>query len=124
MSDTQIPPVTVLGPIETKLSDLRERVAANLHIDASDPSLISAVDAAIAYVIDYTNRNAIGLPDDAPTVEALVGFAAAWHQSQFSPTGVQVAVGDQVFEPIFPSRAWLSYWRDHFHRLDRAWGIA
>lgn len=124
MTFTQIPPATVLGPIESKLSDLQARVAENLHVDASDPWLISSVDAAILYVIDYTNRNTIGLPDDSTTMNSLVGFASAIYQSSFSPTGVQIAVADSAFEPVFPQQRVLTYWRREFHRLDRAWGIA
>lgn len=124
MSDTQIPPATVLGDIEQQLPLVVQRVAANLHVDESDQWVIGAVDAAVAYVIDYTNRNAIGLPGDALTMNGLVGFATRIYQDGFAPQQVNVAVGDPVFEPIFTPEHLFKHWRHYFLRLYVKWGVA
>lgn len=119
-----IPPSTVLGPIEAKLPDLVARVASNLHADAADEWVMSAVDAAVAYVIDYSNRNEIGLPDDALTMNGLVGFATRIYQDGFSPNGVNVAIGDPMFTPTFSPEHLFKHWRHYFLRLYPKWGIA
>lgn len=121
---TTIPPVYTLGPIEARLPDIVARVAANLHADEADEWLASAVEAAAVWVIDVTNRSTIGLPDDAPTVNGLVGFATRIFGDPFSAGGAQVAIGDPTFEPIFNPERLDKHWRDYWRRLYRAWGIA
>lgn len=120
----EIPPTTVLGPIESRLPDIVGRVAANVNGDASDEWVVSAVDAAVGYVIDYTNRNTIGLPDDALTVNGLVGFATRIYLDAWNPNGSNVAIGDPTFEPIYQPEVLDKHWRHYWRRLYVGWGIA
>ena len=129
MSDVAIPPVTVLGPIEAKRDELIDRVRENLHVIAGtveDPELWvpSAVDSAIGYVIDYSNRNSVGLPDDALTCNGIVGFATRIYQDAFAPRGVQLAISDAIFEPVFTPEHLFKHWRHYFLRLYVRWGVA
>lgn len=124
-----VPPVVdTLGAIEAKLPDIAARVAENLHITSEsedvDVWVASAVDAAVGYVIGATNRSSVGLPDDALTVNGLVGFSTRIYQDGFSPNGVQLAIVDPTFEPIFQPEHLYKHWRHYFARLQMRWGIA
>jgi hypothetical protein len=117
-----IPPDSILGPIEERLPAIMLRVATILHTE--DPEIETAVLAAVIFVIDQTNRNTVGLPDDALTIEGLVGFSTRIYLDAYSPNGSQVAIADPTFEPIFqPENLW-KHWRHYFRRLYPRWGIA
>jgi len=119
-----IPPDSIIGPIEVRLQEIVNRVAENLHGEVTDPWITSAVDAAIVFVLDQTNRNSVGLPSDPLTVNGLVGFATRIYLDAFSPNGSQVAIADPTFEPIFqPENLW-KHWRHYFKRLYPRWGVA
>ena len=124
MSDIEIPPATVLGPIEAVMPDLVERVRKNLHAAPDDEQVAEAVSAAVLYVIDYSDRNELGLPDDALTQNGIVGYATRIYQDAFSPSGAQVAVGDPFFAPVFAPEHLFKHWRHYFLRLYVGWGIA
>lgn len=128
MSEIVIPPEIVTGPIETKRPAIIGRVSANVHVaydvDAPDEWVSSAVDAAIVYVIRQTNRQAVGLPDDALTTNGLIGFATRIFLDGFSANGAQVAIGDPSFEPIFQPEHLFKHWRHYFTQLYPRWGIA
>lgn len=118
-----IPPLTTFGPVEDRIPEIVARVAQNLHVTLPDDWVEQAVDSAVIFVIDRTNRNEIGLPADSLTVSGLVGFSTRIHQDAFSPNGAQVAVGDGSFEPTFlPENLW-KHWRHYFTRLNPAWGV-
>jgi hypothetical protein len=122
---SEIPPVTTtLGDIETRLPEIQARVAANLHVVADDPWVEQAVDAAVVYVIDYTARNDVGLPDDNLTAAGLVLFGTRIYLDAFSPGGAQVAVADPTFEPIFQPEHLFKHVRHYFMRLTSQWGVA
>jgi hypothetical protein len=120
----EIPPdVLVIGPIAARVDEIAERVRENLHADPLDAWVETAVDAALVYVIDQTNRADVGLPDDELTVHGLVGFASRIYLDAFSPGGAQVAVGDTSFAPIFNPEHLFKHWRHYFLRLYPSWGI-
>jgi hypothetical protein len=120
----QIPPDSILGPIEARIPDIVARVAQNLNAAPEDEWVQTAVESAIIYVTDYTNRNALGLPNDSLTVSGLVVFGTRIHQDAFAPNGAQVAVGDSSFEPIFQPEHLYKHVRHYFNRLDVTWGVA
>ena len=119
-----IPPVSIIGPIEAKRDDLVARLRANLNAAADDIWVAAAIDSAITYVIDQTNRNAIGLPDDLLTQNGIVGFATRIYQDSFMPNGTSVGIGDPVFTPDFAPEHLFKHWRHYFLRLYPKWGIA
>ena len=116
--------VIVVGPIETRLSEIAARVAANIHSATPDVWVIRAVDAAVVYVIEWTNRTDVGLPDDALTISGLVGFAERIYLDAFSPNGAQVAVADAGFAPVFQPEHLYKHWSHYFDHLQVAWGVA
>ena len=119
-----IPPTTVLGPIEAVLPTIVARVESNLHATTGDVWVTSAVDSAVEYVIDYTNRNDVGLPDDALTQNGIVGFATRIYQDAFMPLGQALAMGDPAFTPEFAPEHLFKHWRHYFLRLYPKWGVA
>jgi len=106
------------------MPELVERVRANLNAAADDEQVSEAVNAAVLYVIDYSGRNDIGLPDDALTQNGIVGYATRIYQDAFSPSGAQVAIGDPLFTPMFAPEHLFKHWRHYFLRLYVAWGVA
>lgn len=119
-----IPPDSIYGPIETRLAEIVARVADNLHGDPADPWIASAVTSAAVYVIDYTDRNEIGLPADEVTVNGLVEFASRIYTRAFNPGGATVAIADPSFTPIFQPRDLYTGVDTYFNRLNIGWGIA
>jgi len=114
----------VVGPIAARIPEIAARVATNVHAATVDDWIQRAVDAAIAYVIEWTNRADVGLPDDALTVTGLVGFSERIYLDSFSPNGAQVAVADADFSPIFQPEHLAKHWRHYWQHLDVAWGVA
>ena len=114
----------VVGPIAARIPEIAARVATNVHAATADAWIERAVDAAIAYVIEWTNRADVGLPDDALTVTGLVGFAERIYLDAFSPNGAQVAVADAGFAPVFQPEHLFKHWRHYFLRLYPSWGVA
>lgn len=126
MSETAIPPVDPeVGDIGDRLEEIVARVMENLGAEGQDDTwYLSAVNAALLYVIEHENRYTVGLPDDEITVNGLVGFATRIYLDAFSPGGAQVAIGDPSFTPIFQPEHLYKHWRHYFARLRGAWGIA
>jgi len=123
MSD--IPPaVVVIGPIGTRIPEIVARVAANVHGSTTDVFIDNAVDAALVYVINWTNRADVGLPDDALVVNGLVGFAERIYLDSFSPNGAQVAVADAGFAPLFQPEHLAKHWSHYWKHLQVAWGVS
>ena len=110
------------GPIEDKRDEIIARVATLLHVPAEDVWCGAAVDAAIEYAIDATNRQEVGLPDTALTVNGIVIFATRLYTD--TPNGAQVAIGDPSFDPIFQPESLWKHVRHYFDHLDVAWGVA
>ena len=122
---TDIPPAVIeVGPIATRIPEIAARVATNVHAATTDAWIENAVDAAVLYVISWTGRAAVGLPDDALTVAGLVGFAERIYLDAYSPNGAQVAVADASFAPMFQPEHLFKHWSHYFQRLEIAWGIA
>ena len=112
----------VVGPIAAARDMIIDRVAELLHVAPDDVWVAAAVDSAIIYARTYTNRDEVGLPDDPLTVNGVVVFAQRLYLD--TPSGVNVAVGDAGFEPIFqPEHLW-KHVRHYFDPLDIAYGIA
>lgn len=112
----------IIGPIADKRDEIIARVASALHVPAEDVWVAAAVDSAIEYAIDSTNRDLLGLPDTPLTVSGLVIFAQRLYLD--SPNGAQVAVGDAGFDPIFLPESLWKHVRHYFDHLDVAWGVA
>lgn len=120
-----IPPIVDdIGPIADVRDEIVARVAANTNADANDEWVGRAVDDAIGYVIDYTNRSAVGLPADATTVNGIVGYATRIYLDAWQPNGVGGALVDPTFEPIFRPSFVFREWRSKFLRLYVRWGVA
>lgn len=98
------------------------KLAAKLHADPADVE--SAVAAAIVYVGTYTGYDAlaIGLPDDALTVEGLVLLGERIFLD--SSTGAQSAIGDGSFMPLFSPEDLAAHNHHYWDRLTVSWGIA
>jgi len=116
--------VIVVGEIETRVPEIVDRVAVNVHSSTEEDAWIeNAVDAAVLYVIEWTGRGEVGLPDDALAVTGLVGFAERLYLDAFSPNGAQVAVADASFAPVFQPEHLFKHWRHYFLHLQVSWGI-
>jgi len=122
---SEIPPaVIVYGPIETRLTEIADRVATNVHSSTEEDVWVeNAVDAALVYVINDTGRADVGLPDDALTATGLIVFAERIYLDAFSPNGAQVAVADAGFAPIFQPEHLYKHVRHYFRRLQISWGV-
>jgi len=116
--------VIVVGPIETRLSEIAARVATNVHSSIEEDVWVeNAVDAAVLYVINDTGRADLGLPDDALTVTGLTVFAERIYLDAFSPNGAQVAVADAGFAPIFQPEHLYKHVRHYFRHLTMEFGV-
>jgi hypothetical protein len=95
----------VVGPIAGRQAEIVGRVAELLHVAPDDVWVTAAVDSATEYAVVMTNLEDVGLPDEPLVVAGLIVFAQRMYTD--SPSGVNVAIGDPSFEPIFqPENLW------------------
>jgi hypothetical protein len=94
-------------------------VADNVHRPVDDGAVTRAVDSAIAYVGIYTALTARGMdvPDDALTVNGLVGLSERMFLDEFAPTGAMGAIGDDTFGNLFTGEDPYRRWHHNFDHL-------
>ena len=112
------------GDIADRITEIVARVRANLHAADDNEWVDHAVDAAIQYVIVWTDRTEYGLPADDLTATGIVGFAERIYLDQYAPSGAQSTIGDDTFDPIYNPEHLYRHWRHYFAHLTSGWGIA
>ena len=104
------------------------QVAAVLHTEPDDPTVVGAVDAAIFYVAHITSRAdadpPLEVPDDPLTVAGLVGFSERIYLDKFAPNGASGAAGDSTVPTGFAPRDLFVHYEHFFAHLYVGWGVA